>query len=104
VLTRIERHAVLNAFMPIEPEAVLAAASASEKRWRAGAPLGRIDGVPASIKDNIWPRLSHAPWVKDDRHNACAGRFAGSRAPARTRRGDPRQDHHARTWLDRRLP
>ena len=56
VLARIERHAVLNAFMPIEPEAVLAAASASEARWRAGAPLGRVDGVPASIKDNIWAK------------------------------------------------
>ncbi len=38
----------------IEPEGVLAAASSSEARWRAGSPLGPIDGVPASIKDNIW--------------------------------------------------
>jgi aspartyl-tRNA(Asn)/glutamyl-tRNA(Gln) amidotransferase subunit A len=56
VLARIERNAALNAFMPIEPETVLAAASASEARWRAGAPLGRIDGVPSSIKDNIWAK------------------------------------------------
>ena len=26
----------------------------SEKRWRAGAPLGAADGLPATIKDNIW--------------------------------------------------
>jgi aspartyl-tRNA(Asn)/glutamyl-tRNA(Gln) amidotransferase subunit A len=56
VLARIERHAALNAFMPIEPEAVLAAAGQSESRWRAKTPLGDIDGVPATIKDNIWAR------------------------------------------------
>lgn len=53
-LARIERHAALKAFMPIEPDRALAAAAESEKRWRAGTPLGPIDGVPASIKDNIW--------------------------------------------------
>jgi aspartyl-tRNA(Asn)/glutamyl-tRNA(Gln) amidotransferase subunit A len=56
VLARVEKHAGLNAFLPIEPEAVLAAAKQSEARWRAGAPLGSIDGVPASIKDNIWAK------------------------------------------------
>ena len=55
-LARIDAHAAINAFLPIEPESVLAAAAASEARWRAGAPLGPIDGVPASIKDNIWAR------------------------------------------------
>ncbi len=56
VLARIERHAGLNAFLPIEPDAVLAAAKQSEARWRAAAPLGAIDGVPTSIKDNIWAK------------------------------------------------
>jgi aspartyl-tRNA(Asn)/glutamyl-tRNA(Gln) amidotransferase subunit A len=56
VLVRIENSAVLNAFMPIEPEPVLAAAKESEARWLAGEPLGGIDGVPASIKDNIWAK------------------------------------------------
>src|SRR5665647_3175655 len=56
VLARIERNAGLNAFLPIEPEPVLAAAKESEARWRAAAPLGAIDGVPASIKDNIWAK------------------------------------------------
>jgi aspartyl-tRNA(Asn)/glutamyl-tRNA(Gln) amidotransferase subunit A len=54
VLARIERNAALNAFLPIEPDAVLAAAKDSEARWRTAMPLGAIDGVPASIKDNIW--------------------------------------------------
>jgi aspartyl-tRNA(Asn)/glutamyl-tRNA(Gln) amidotransferase subunit A len=40
--------------MPIEPDHVLSAATQSQARWRAGAPLGPIDGVPTSIKDNIW--------------------------------------------------
>jgi Amidase len=36
-----------------DPEPVLAAAAASEARRRQGSPLGPIDGVPASVKDNI---------------------------------------------------
>jgi aspartyl-tRNA(Asn)/glutamyl-tRNA(Gln) amidotransferase subunit A len=53
-LARIAVNAAINAFLQIEPAAVLAAAAESEARWRAGSPLGPIDGVPASIKDNIW--------------------------------------------------
>jgi aspartyl-tRNA(Asn)/glutamyl-tRNA(Gln) amidotransferase subunit A len=53
-LTRIAANAGVNAFLAIEPDGVLAAAFASEARWRAGSSLGQIDGVPASIKDNIW--------------------------------------------------
>ncbi|MBI2713059.1 MAG: amidase [Rhizobiales bacterium] len=56
VLSRIERHAALNAFLAVDVEGALAAAKQSEARWRAGAPLGPIDGVPASIKDNIWAK------------------------------------------------
>jgi|SRR5579862_357457 len=54
VLTRIEAAASYNAFLPITPEPVLAAAAASETRWRARAPLGAVDGLPATIKDNVW--------------------------------------------------
>lgn len=53
-LARIESHSALNAFMPIRPEPVLELASASQTRWRRGAPLGAADGVPATVKDNIW--------------------------------------------------
>jgi len=56
VFANIERNSALNAFLPIERDAVLALARDSEARWRAGAPLGAIDGVPASIKDNIWAK------------------------------------------------
>src|SRR6185437_6438992 len=54
VLSRVAAAARFNAFLPIDTDAVLAAATASEKRWRAGAPLGAADGLPATIKDNIW--------------------------------------------------
>jgi len=54
VLARIEASAAFNAFLPIKPEPVLAAAAAAEKRWHAGAPLGLVDGLPATVKDNIW--------------------------------------------------
>lgn len=56
VLARIERHAAFNAFVAVDADGVLAAAKLSETRWRAAAPLGPIDGVPASIKDNIWAK------------------------------------------------
>jgi aspartyl-tRNA(Asn)/glutamyl-tRNA(Gln) amidotransferase subunit A len=56
VLARIERHRNVNAFVAVEADAVLAAAKESEQRWRAASPLSTIDGVPASIKDNIWAK------------------------------------------------
>ena len=54
VLARIEAVTHLNAFMPVKPEPVIEAAVASEARWRKGRPLGPLDGVPATVKDNIW--------------------------------------------------
>ncbi len=49
----------INAFALLDPERALADARASEARWRAGAALGPLDGVPVSIKDltNVagWP-------------------------------------------------
>lgn len=44
---------VLNAFCRFDPEGALAAARASEARWKAGTPLGPLDGVPVSVKDMI---------------------------------------------------
>jgi aspartyl-tRNA(Asn)/glutamyl-tRNA(Gln) amidotransferase subunit A len=55
-LACIEAAKALNAFVAIEPHGALAAAAESEARWRAGKPLGPVDGVPASIKDNIWAK------------------------------------------------
>jgi aspartyl-tRNA(Asn)/glutamyl-tRNA(Gln) amidotransferase subunit A len=52
-LDRIGVHAAVNAFVTVASDAALAQAAQSEARWRAGRPLGSIDGVPATIKDNI---------------------------------------------------
>lgn len=43
----------LNAFTFIDHEGALAAAQASEARWKAGAPLSPMDGVPATLKDIV---------------------------------------------------
>ena len=62
LLTRIAAiNPKLNAYNLVDEESALRDASASEARWKAGKPLGPIDGVPASIKDIIltkgWPTL-----------------------------------------------
>jgi aspartyl-tRNA(Asn)/glutamyl-tRNA(Gln) amidotransferase subunit A len=49
----------INALCRIDAEASLAAARASEKRWKKGKPLSALDGVPVSIKELVrvkgWP-------------------------------------------------
>lgn len=47
------REPLLNAFWVRDAEASRAAARASEARWAAGKPLGPIDGVPVTLKENI---------------------------------------------------
>jgi aspartyl-tRNA(Asn)/glutamyl-tRNA(Gln) amidotransferase subunit A len=76
-LARIaELNPALNCFNVVDEKAALAAARASEARWRSGTPLGLLDGVPASIKDLLltkgWPTRRGSktidpkgPW-KDD--------------------------------------
>lgn len=39
-----------------EPDAALAEAAAAEQRWQRGAPLGPLDGVPVTLKENIATR------------------------------------------------
>ncbi|HSW18224.1 MAG TPA: amidase [Ramlibacter sp.] len=54
VLAHIERwEPQLQALYLHRPEAALEQARASEARWLRGEPLGPIDGVPVTIKDNI---------------------------------------------------
>lgn len=45
----------------LRPEEALDQARASEARWRAGRPLGLLDGVPATIKENIATRGDPLP-------------------------------------------
>jgi len=55
VLARIDAvDPVLNAFCHRDDDRVLADAAASEARWRSGAALSPLDGVPVSIKDLMW--------------------------------------------------
>jgi aspartyl-tRNA(Asn)/glutamyl-tRNA(Gln) amidotransferase subunit A len=60
VLARVDRlDGTLNAFCHLDPDSARAAARASEARWQAGRPEGRLDGVPTTVKDVImakgWP-------------------------------------------------
>lgn len=45
----------------LRPELALQQARASQARWRAGQPLSPIDGVPATVKDNIATRGDPVP-------------------------------------------
>ena len=60
VLARIaELNPALNCYNLVDAKSALESARASEARWIKGAPMGPLDGVPASIKDIIltrgWP-------------------------------------------------
>jgi aspartyl-tRNA(Asn)/glutamyl-tRNA(Gln) amidotransferase subunit A len=83
VLARIAADDKLNAFLPIEPDGVLAAARESEQRWQRGAALSEIDGVPASIKDNIW--VKGLPTRRGSRTSDPSPAAADSPAVARLR-------------------
>jgi aspartyl-tRNA(Asn)/glutamyl-tRNA(Gln) amidotransferase subunit A len=77
VLARIaEVDPVLNAFQLVDAARARSAASASTDRWLRGEPIGRLDGVPVSIKDVLftegWPTLRGSraidpdqPWTED---------------------------------------
>jgi len=54
VLAQVERwEPHLHALFLLRPERVLEQARASQARWQRGEPLGPIDGVPVTLKDNI---------------------------------------------------
>ncbi|MFE0753475.1 amidase [Inquilinus sp. NPDC058860] len=54
VLQRIEAwEPKLQALWALDPAGARAAASASAARWAEGRPLGPVDGVPVTIKENI---------------------------------------------------
>ena len=54
VLERIdEREPIVNALWALNPEEVISHADASTKRWHADSPIGALDGVPITIKENI---------------------------------------------------
>jgi aspartyl-tRNA(Asn)/glutamyl-tRNA(Gln) amidotransferase subunit A len=62
VLDRIEQwEPHLQATWLLRPEAAIEQARASEARWRRGEPLGPLDGVPTTIKENIATRGDPMP-------------------------------------------
>ncbi|MDR5784732.1 amidase [Caballeronia sp. LZ065] len=53
-LTRIEQlNPRINAIYWLAADEALDAARASEERWRRGAPLGLLDGIPTTVKDAL---------------------------------------------------
>ncbi|WP_010108148.1 amidase [Verminephrobacter aporrectodeae] len=62
VLAHVERwEPQLRATYLLRPDAALAQARASEARWLRGTPLGALDGVPCTIKENIATRGDPMP-------------------------------------------
>ena len=51
----------LNAMYRTDKEGALVAAKAAETRWRAKKPLSPLDGVPVTIKENLYTRGDPAP-------------------------------------------
>jgi len=52
----------LNALVTLDAEGAVRAAEESGARWRAGRPLGPLDGVPMTIKDNLHVRGLRTSW------------------------------------------
>jgi aspartyl-tRNA(Asn)/glutamyl-tRNA(Gln) amidotransferase subunit A len=56
-----EQNPIHNAFVVLDRESAMRAARQSEGRWQRGTPLGRVDGIPTTVKDLIlakgWPTL-----------------------------------------------
>jgi aspartyl-tRNA(Asn)/glutamyl-tRNA(Gln) amidotransferase subunit A len=62
VLARIEdRENELHALYAYDPASARSEAKASEARWHDGEPLGPIDGVPLTLKENIATRGTPVP-------------------------------------------
>ena len=53
--------AKLNAMYRVDADGASAQARAAEARWRSRAPLSPLDGVPITIKENVYTRGDPAP-------------------------------------------
>jgi aspartyl-tRNA(Asn)/glutamyl-tRNA(Gln) amidotransferase subunit A len=78
---------VLNAFTHVDRDGALAAATAATARQAAGARLGPLDGIPVSVKDNIFVAGLPARWGSllfrehiPDRDDICVERFRAAGA------------------------
>src|SRR5476651_1817775 len=73
----------LNAMYRLSPGA-MAEAKAAESRWRAQQPLSPLDGVPVTLKENLYTKGDPAPIGTKANDNA-APQAADSPAAARLR-------------------
>lgn len=64
VLERIRaRNAEVNALVAgFEPQQLLAEAAQADRRLAQGRPAGALDGLPLTVKDNLWVRGLPATW------------------------------------------
>ena len=63
VLNRIEAiNPALNAVVTIDLAGARTAAAAASERWRRGQPLGPLDGVPLTVKDNLYVGGLRTTW------------------------------------------
>jgi aspartyl-tRNA(Asn)/glutamyl-tRNA(Gln) amidotransferase subunit A len=63
VLARLDAvNPMLNAVIAVDRAGAMAAAEAAAARWRAGAALSTLDGVPITIKDNLFLAGLPATW------------------------------------------
>ena len=87
---------VLNAFTHVDRDGALAAARAATARQAAGTRLSPLDGIPVSVKDNIFVGRNARPMGQPAVPRSCARprRYLRGTA-ARCRRRHHRQDHHA---------
>src|SRR6185503_2435459 len=60
----------LNAMYRTDKNGALAAAKASEVRWRAKQPLSQRDGMPVTIKENIYTKGHPPPTATHANHDA----------------------------------
>src|SRR6201987_755528 len=63
VLSRVEAvNGELNAVVTIDLAGARAGAAAATARWRAGQPRGPLDGIPLTVKDNLFVGGLRATW------------------------------------------
>jgi aspartyl-tRNA(Asn)/glutamyl-tRNA(Gln) amidotransferase subunit A len=65
-LDRIHKHnSAINAFSLLDEDGAIRRAKESEERWQRKAPLGILDGVPFTAKDNLM--VAGYPWRRGSR-------------------------------------
>ncbi len=96
---------LVNSIVYLDEAYTLAMAAAAEARYRAGAPLSAMDGVPVTIKDlSAVAGMPRAARFADDRNRADERRYALRRPLAGGRRRLPGEDRDAGSRLQGRDP